>query len=66
MAQLTPGDLEELLGNQAIPGSYQEQQVLSAWLDNIINTKGERYIKRNRKKLMRNWAEILQYGLARI
>ncbi len=66
MVQLTPGDLEKLLGNGVVPGSYQEQQVLSAWLENIIHTKGERYIRRNRKKLLHNWVEILRYGLARI
>jgi len=66
MSSLTPGDLTELLEYRSIPGSYQDLQVLSAWIEDIIHTKGEKYIKRNRKKILRNWNEILRFGLTKI
>ena len=66
MPQLTHGDLIELLEHRAIPGSYQDLKVLSAWIEEIIDTKGKTYVKRNRKRILKNWNEILEFGLTKI
>jgi hypothetical protein len=66
MPKLTPGDLENLLDMYQLPGSYQEREVLAWWIEGILKSKGEKYIKRNRRKLIRDWISILEYGLSKI
>jgi hypothetical protein len=66
MDRLTPVDLEKLLGVCPLPGSAQELEVLAHWIEDILSKKGEKYIKQNRRKLIRDWSSILDYGLSKI
>ena len=66
MLKIRPGDLDKLFNNQPVPGSYQEQEILAAWIGNILKTKGEKYVKRNRRRILRDWSAILKYGLSKI
>lgn len=66
MVRLTSNDLEELLEICPLPGSSHELEVLAFWIEDILDNKGEVYIKRNRRKLIRDWSNILNYGLSRI
>ena len=66
MVRLTPGDLEELFEIYQIPGSSQELEVLAFWVSDLLKNKGEKYVKRNRRRLLRDWSSILEYGLSNI
>ena len=66
MVRLTPSDLEELFEICHIPGSSQELEVLAFWVSDLLENKGEKYVKRNRRRLLRDWSSILEYGLSNI
>jgi hypothetical protein len=66
MPKLNPEEISKLLKNQNVPGSYREFVILSSWIEDIIKNKGEDYIKSNRKRILRDWIRILEFGLSRI
>lgn len=66
MRQVTPADFERLFENKKVPGSYQEQEILAAWVGNILERKGEEYLRRKHRKILKDWIGILKYGLSRI
>jgi hypothetical protein len=66
MVRLSPGDLAELFEIYQIPGSTQELEVLAFWVSDLLENKGIKYIKRNRRRLLRDWSNLLEYGLSNI
>jgi hypothetical protein len=66
MVRLKPGDLKELFEIRQLPGTSQELEVLAFWVSDLLENKGEKYVKRNRRRLLRDWSSILEYGLSNI
>ena len=66
MEKLTLDDVLKLLGTKSIPGSPEEQEVLVQWTEYLAQNKGEKYIRKYRKRIFRDWQNILEYGLSRI
>ena len=64
--QLNIEDLKALLGKPQLPGSPEELEVLMHWARQLARRKGEHYIRKNRKRLFRDWKDILHTGLSRI
>jgi hypothetical protein len=59
-------DVRELFGTSHIPGSSQDLEVLVNWTRSLAQKKGEAYIRKNRKRLFRDWKNILKMGMSRI
>jgi hypothetical protein len=66
MADLTLEDVKELLGTQSIPGSPEELEVLTEWTQGVVRRKGPRYVRKNRKRLFRDWEFMRKLGLSRV
>ena len=59
-------EVQELFGTTNIPGSPQELEVLRHWTEELVSRKGEKYVRKYRKRLYRVWLFILQMGLTRV
>jgi hypothetical protein len=66
MYQLGLDDVKEMLGDVRLPGNHQELEVLVHWIQRLVHTEGEDYVRRHRKKLCRDWACMLEFGLSNI
>jgi hypothetical protein len=66
MAEFTLEDVKELLGTELIPGSPEELAVLTEWTQGVVRRKGTRYVRKNRKRLCRDWEFVRQLGLSRV
>ncbi len=64
--QLTTENIKDLLGTAQIPGSPDEQKILLHWAQALIDTRGEEYVRKYRRKLIRDWRIVLAIGLSRI
>jgi len=51
---------------RSIPGSPEEVEVLRAWTQNLVQKKGEGYVRKYRRKLCRDWTRMRNSGLSRV
>lgn len=63
MDALTHDKLIELLGTSQIPGSDREQKILRIRVGELVALNGEKWVRRNQKQLLDQWARVVQNGL---
>jgi hypothetical protein len=66
MDQLTLEDVKDLFGITHIPGAPEEQRLLVHWTQLLSEQKGNRYIRKHRRKLFKDWKLLLQLGLSKV
>ena len=66
MRNLSVEDVKRLLGVRFIPGSPEEIEVLRAWTQDLVQAKGEGYLRKYRRKLCREWTRMRDRGLSRV
>lgn len=66
MDKLTLENVKELLGISNIPGSRDELEVLVHWTHILARKRGEEYVRRNRKRLFKDWKSMLERGLSNV
>lgn len=66
MDHLTLDNVKKLLGTSNIPGTSDELEVLVHWTHMLAEKRGEEYVRKNRKRLVNDWKNILEVGLSRV
>jgi hypothetical protein len=66
VAYLSVEEMKRLLGEPLLPGSPEEIEVLRAWTQSLVRKKGERYVRRVRRRLCRDWRSVLDRGLSSV
>jgi hypothetical protein len=62
MEALTLSKLMELLGTDEIPGSENERAILCVRVGELVSMNGERWVRRNRKRLLDEWSRVVAGG----
>lgn|GEM_PF-5316944 len=66
MACLRVEEMKRLLEEPLLPGSAEEVEGLRAWTRSLVRKKGERYVRRVRRRLCRDWRSVLDRGLSSV
>jgi hypothetical protein len=66
VAYLSVEEMKKLLDEPSLPGSPEEIEVLRAWTQSLVQRKGERYVRRARRRLCRDWRCMLERGLSHV
>lgn len=62
MGALTVDKLMELLGTEEIPGSAKERAILCIRVGELVAINGEKWVRRNRKRLLDEWSRVVSGG----
>jgi hypothetical protein len=62
MEALTLNKLMELLGTDEIPGSENEHAILCVRVGELVSINGEKWVRRNRKRLLDEWSRVVAGG----
>lgn len=54
-----------LLGQEKIPGSQEELEVLCTRIGDLVRMNGESWVAANRERLLREWEAIIRMKLIR-
>ena len=54
-----------LLGQEQIPGSRKEREVLCTRIGDLVRMNGEPWVEANRDRLLREWESIIRMKLIR-
>jgi hypothetical protein len=57
--------LKTLLGGEALPGTPEELTILATRIEELMRLNGREWIIRHRRKLVREWAYIIEQSLLR-
>ncbi len=60
MPALTLEKVSELLGVQIIPGEPWQIEKLRRWVDGILRSRGEAYLRENRAKILGQWEQYMK------
>ncbi len=60
MADLSLEKVNDLLGNQEIPGSENELKMLCVRIRELVQMNGEEWVRQNRQKLLDEWDYIIR------
>jgi hypothetical protein len=63
MTELSLHKVFDLLGIDEIPGSDQELEKLCIRIRELVETNGEDWVKKNRRKLLLEWDYIVRQGI---
>lgn len=66
MGKMTVSEVKELLDTHVIPGSPEEVEVFLKWTQTLVSSKGKDYLRKNRKRIYRDWRAMLQNGLSKV
>ncbi len=62
MAEISQEQLFSYLGTRAIPGSKRELRILCIRIGELVEINGEKWVKDNRQKLLKEWEYIVNQG----
>ena len=60
MADLSLEKVNDLLGNQEIPGSENELKMLCVRIRELVQMNGEEWVRQNSQKLLDEWDYIIR------